>query len=81
MAAAITELRPITDYPGMSWQALLAEWNKINSLERHLPDYPTRKALLGLLLANIQDTADIQAYQQKIAARNARIQQLTGGGV
>lgn len=73
---AISELRPVTDYASMSWQSLLAEWNKINSLERHLPDYPQRKALLGLLLANLQDLSDIQAYQQKIAARNTRIQQL-----
>lgn len=76
---ALTELRPVTDYASMSWQSLLAEWNKINSLERHLPDYARRKALLGLLLANIQDLSDITEYQRKIAARNAHIAALMDG--
>lgn len=79
--AAITDLRPVADYASMSWQALLAEWNKINNLERHLPDYPTRKALLGLYLMNMQDKTDIAAYQQRIAAREARIATLIGGAV
>lgn len=76
MATAL-ELHPIEDYARMSWQSLLNEWNKINTVERHLPDYGVRKALLGLYLANMQDAADIHEYQRKIAARNAHIRQLT----
>lgn len=79
--AAITDLRPVADYASMSWQALIHEWNAINACQRTLADYDTRRALLGLYLANLQDTADIQAYQQKIAARCARIATLIGGAV
>lgn len=74
---AITELHPIAEYAEMSWQALLQEMNHVNSLQHTLEDYPTRKALLGLYLMNIQDASDIAAYRQRIAARQARIAQLT----
>lgn len=72
-------LHPIEHYANMDWQALIAEWNTINAMQRSLTDYDRRKALLGLYLANLQDFADIQAYQQKIAARCARIATLIGG--
>lgn len=72
-------LHPIEHYAGMDWQALISEWNAINAMQRSLPDYCTRKALLGLYLANIQDAADITAYEAKIAARRQRIKQLMAG--
>lgn len=72
-------LHPIEHYAAMDWQALISEWNAINAMQRSLPDYATRKALLGLHLMNQQDKADIAAYQQRISARDARIATLTAG--
>lgn len=79
MAIIVNELRPVTDYPDMSWQSLLKELNLVNTLQRVLDDYDLRKELIGLYMTNLQDESDIAAYRIRIRARNRRIAQLVEG--